>query len=67
MGILPLYSPAVITTHGLEWDITDWDTRMGGQVSTSNHVVGDRVDVETDAVVLFTIEVLNGEGNDDGV
>jgi thiamine pyrophosphokinase len=61
IGILPIYSPAVITTKGLEWDVTNWETQMGGMVSTSNHVMGDTVEVETDVVVLFTIEVVRDE------
>jgi thiamine pyrophosphokinase len=63
IGILPIYSPAVISTRGLEWDITDWATQMGGMVSTSNHIMGDKVEVETDVVVLFTIEIAQvGDG-----
>lgn len=55
-GILPLYGPAVISTEGLEWDVKEWRTELGGQVSTSNHVVAKKVVVETDREVLFTIE-----------
>jgi len=36
VGILPVYGPASITTNGLEWDVEDWETRMGDMVSTSN-------------------------------
>lgn len=57
VGILPIFGAATITTQGLEWDVQDWDTSMGGNVSTSNHVVADEVSVETSAVVLFTIEM----------
>ncbi|KAK0336056.1 thiamine pyrophosphokinase [Friedmanniomyces endolithicus] len=31
IGILPLYGPAVLTTKGLEWDVEDWESEMGGQ------------------------------------
>lgn len=55
-GILPVYGPATISTIGLEWDVEDWDTQMGHQVSTSNHVKADEVHVHTNAPVLFTIE-----------
>jgi hypothetical protein len=34
---------------------------MGGMVSTSNHIMGDTVEVETDAIVLFTIEIGGGD------
>lgn len=56
IGILPIYGPASITTKGLEWDVEDWPTSMGGQMSTSNHIVSDEVTVETDTEVLFTVE-----------
>lgn len=56
VGLVPIYGRAVISTQGLEWDVKDWDTQMGGQVSTSNHVKADDVRVETDAPILFTIE-----------
>jgi len=57
IGLVPIYGPAVISTEGLEWDVKHWATHMGGQVSTSNHVKADRVRVETDAPILFTIEM----------
>ena len=56
IGILPVYGPAVISTQGLEWDVQDWPTEMGGQVSTSNHIVSDRIAITTDNDVLFTVE-----------
>jgi thiamine pyrophosphokinase len=56
VGILPIFGPSKITTSGLEWDVTDWDTRMGGNVSSSNHVVGEEVLVTTSESVLFTVE-----------
>jgi thiamine pyrophosphokinase len=40
----------------LEWDVQEWHTQMGGQVSTSNHIVKDQVTISTDAEVLFTVE-----------
>jgi len=62
VGILPIYGPATISTTGLEWDVRNWETQMGVQVSTSNHVVGGRVEVVVGGVegvgigVLFTVE-----------
>jgi thiamine pyrophosphokinase len=55
-GLVPIYGPATITTWGMEWDIKDWDTQMGTQVSTSNHVMSDQVEVHTSEPILFTIE-----------
>ncbi|KAI9655603.1 MAG: hypothetical protein M1821_005397 [Bathelium mastoideum] len=56
VGILPIYGPATISTQGLEWDVQGWRTEMGGNMSTSNHVVRNVVEVDTDAKILFTIE-----------
>jgi thiamine pyrophosphokinase len=56
VGFLPIYGPAVISTEGLEWDVREWNTHMGGHLSTSNHVQANDVRVETDAPILFTIE-----------
>lgn len=59
VGILPIYGPARITIKGFEWDVEDWETKMGGNVSTSNHVLGDEVVVEVfEQSVLFTIELV---------
>lgn len=57
IGIIPLSAPASITTHGFEWDVKDWHTEIGGQISTSNHIRADKVEVETSVPVLFTLEL----------
>ncbi|CAG8116373.1 unnamed protein product [Penicillium olsonii] len=57
IGIIPITAPAVITTHGFEWDVQDWHTEIGGQLSTSNHIRADKVEVETSTSVLFTLEL----------
>lgn len=57
VGIIPLKEPSIITTKGLEWDVTDWPTEFGGQMSTSNHVVEEWVMIETTKDVLFTIDL----------
>lgn len=56
IGILPVYGKAVISTRGLEWDVEGWETEMGGQVSSSNHIVEDSIEITTDREVLFTVE-----------
>lgn len=66
VGILPLGRPSRITTHGLEYDVTDWETEFGTQVSTSNYIVKPLVEVETTEKVLFTVE-LDGKDGIDGV
>lgn len=57
IGIIPLSAPASITTQGFEWDVKDWHTEIGGQISTSNHIRADKVEVETSVPVLFTLEL----------
>lgn len=61
VGILPIYGSSNITTKGLEWDVTLWHTQMGGNVSSSNHVVADEVTISTTAQVLFTVERTKAE------
>ncbi|KAF2193222.1 thiamine pyrophosphokinase-like protein 1 [Zopfia rhizophila CBS 207.26] len=56
IGLLPIYGPAIITTSGLEWDVKDWETQMGHQVSTSNHIAAEEIHVQTSAPILFTVE-----------
>ncbi|KAG4444182.1 hypothetical protein IFR05_000279 [Cadophora sp. M221] len=57
VGIIPLKEPSVISTEGLEWDVQKWETEVGGQMSTSNHVKEELVTVETTKDVLFTIDL----------
>ncbi|KAI2794193.1 hypothetical protein POX_a00783 [Penicillium oxalicum] len=57
IGIIPLSAPASITTQGFEWDVENWQTEIGGQISTSNHIRADQVEVSTNVPVLFTAEL----------
>jgi thiamine pyrophosphokinase len=68
VGILPIGRSAVISTRGLEWDVQDWRTEFGGQISTSNHIKSDVVEVQTSEQVVFTIEleVSSGSGSEPG-
>ena len=63
VGIIPVGRPSVITTHGLEWDVTDWSTEFGTQMSTSNHIRAEIVEVETSERVLFTLEIAKEPGH----
>ena len=63
VGIIPIGRPSVITTHGLEWDVTDWSTEFGTQMSTSNHSRAEIVEVETSERVLFTLEIAKKPGH----
>ena len=57
IGIIPIGRPSIISTLGLEWDVQEWHTEFGMQVSTSNHVRNDIIQVNTTEKVLFTIEL----------
>lgn len=57
VGIIPLAGPASITTQGLEWDVENWHTEIGGQLSTSNHIRAEKVEVDASEAVLFTVEL----------
>ncbi len=63
VGIIPLREPSHITTSGFEWDVEDWFTAFGGQMSTSNHVKDDVVEVTTTKDVLFTIDLISPTQN----
>lgn len=67
VGIIPLQEPSRITTKGLEWDVTDWETKIGGNLSTSNHVLPHTkcVEIETTKDVLFTISLRPVDGEDE--
>ncbi|KAI8992495.1 thiamine pyrophosphokinase [Pilobolus umbonatus] len=56
-GIMPIGSPATLTTHGLKWDMDHLRCYFGGMVSTSNAVDSDTVSIMTDAPVIWTIEI----------
>lgn len=57
VGIVPIKEPSVISTTGLEWDVTDWKTEFGGMISTSNHILPttEVVEITTTKDVLFTV------------
>ncbi|KAL2753150.1 hypothetical protein ACRALDRAFT_1083592 [Sodiomyces alcalophilus JCM 7366] len=63
VGIIPLGEPSIITTKGLEWDVENWETRFGGRMSTSNHILPETqvVEVGTTASVLFTVALEGAE------
>ena len=62
VGLIPLGGPAMISTHGLEWDVEDWETEIGRQISTSNHVQEELVCVTTTAPILCTLELADKSG-----
>ncbi|KAH8705894.1 putative thiamine pyrophosphokinase Thi80 [Talaromyces proteolyticus] len=64
VGVIPLSGPTVISLTGFEWDVTDWKTEIGGQLSTSNHIRAAQIEVVVDErfgrPVLFTVELARG-------
>ena len=59
VGILPVLGRTLLTTRGLEWDVEKWPTEFGGQVSTSNHIRADRIEIEFEGPrPLFTLELV---------
>ena len=60
-GLIPLAGPCKsITTHGFKWNLSNQATEFGGLVSTSNHMVGDSVSIESSTPLIFTAEVHSG-------
>jgi thiamine pyrophosphokinase len=61
VGIIPLSGPTLISLRGFEWDVTDWRTEIGGNLSTSNHIRADEIGVDVNEArgraVLFTLEL----------
>ncbi|CAH8305353.1 unnamed protein product [Eruca vesicaria subsp. sativa] len=57
-GLIPIGAPsAKTTTTGLQWDLTNTEMRFGGLVSTSNMVKGEKITVESDSDLLWTISI----------
>lgn len=58
VGIIPILGLTKISISGFEWDVSDWETEFGGQVSTSNHIRSDTLEVVVDGPrPLFTLEL----------
>lgn len=67
VGIIPLQEPSVISTSGLHWDVSGWETSMGGRLSTNNAVGPETkyIEVETTKGVLFTLALRQVDGDDE--
>lgn len=58
VGIIPILGLTHITTSGLEWDVFNWPTEFGGQVSTSNHIRSEIIKVTSHGPrPLLTLEL----------
>ena len=63
VGIIPVLGRTKISIKGFEWDVTDWSTEFGGDVSTSNHIRSDLLKVFVDGPrPLFTLELPEVDG-----
>ncbi|ESQ36645.1 hypothetical protein EUTSA_v10008492mg [Eutrema salsugineum] len=57
-GLIPIATPsAKTTTTGLQWDLSNTEMRFGGLISTSNMVKGEKITVESDSDLLWTISI----------
>ncbi|OQR97270.1 thiamin pyrophosphokinase [Achlya hypogyna] len=57
-GLIPLGGVCKsVTTKGLKWDMTDFETTIGGFVSTSNHCLSDEITVENSDPLVWTTEL----------
>lgn len=57
-GLFPVGAPSTsTTTTGLKWNLTEAKMRFGSMISTSNIVHAEKVTVESDADLLWTISL----------
>ncbi|XP_021280513.1 thiamine pyrophosphokinase 1-like [Herrania umbratica] len=57
-GLIPIGMPSrSSTTTGLQWDLNETEMRFGGLISTSNIVTGEKVMVQSDSDLLWTISI----------
>ncbi|KAB2015801.1 hypothetical protein ERO13_D08G052500v2 [Gossypium hirsutum] len=57
-GLIPIGVPSrSSTTTGLQWNLNNTEMRFGGLISSSNIVVGEKVTVQSDTDLLWTISI----------
>ncbi|XP_020573789.1 thiamine pyrophosphokinase 1-like isoform X2 [Phalaenopsis equestris] len=57
-GLIPIGAPSArTTTHGLKWDLSETGMHFGGLVSTSNSVREEKITVQSDVDLLWTISL----------
>ena len=57
-GFIPFcQKPTIVTSHGFKWDLTDAPLQFGGCISSSNEILGDAVNLQTNAPLIFTLEL----------
>ncbi|RLN23569.1 hypothetical protein C2845_PM07G10690 [Panicum miliaceum] len=59
-GLFPVGAPSTnTTTTGLKWNLSESKMRFGSMISTSNIVQSEKVTVQSDADLLWTISLRN--------
>ncbi|MFH4981738.1 hypothetical protein AB6A40_008447 [Gnathostoma spinigerum] len=57
-GFIPFCQErTTVTTQGFKWDLSHSDVAFGGIISTSNQVIGNQVEIETTAPLIFTLQL----------
>lgn len=57
-GLIPLGMPSKsTTTTGLQWNLTGTEMRFGSSISTSNIVKEEKITVQSDSDLLWTISI----------
>lgn len=58
IGLIPLSGKTHLTTTGLVYDVNNWATEFGGNVSTSNYLEKNIITVESrELPIVFTVEI----------
>lgn len=56
-GLLPIFKPVTLSTKGLKWDVTNWNSSMTGKVSSSNRIIYDRCVLHSNEELLMNVEI----------
>ncbi|CAN6468917.1 unnamed protein product [Victoria cruziana] len=57
-GLFPVGRPSLCTTTtGLQWDLTESEMGFGGLISTSNIVREEKITVQSDSDLIWTISI----------
>lgn len=65
-GLLPFGDEVVLTTEGLQYDVSHWRSYVGGPVSSNNRIVGvNGFFVETTGDIVMNVEVTHRQRKSD--